>query len=361
MRQATLGSLWVLVGSVFGMLASCEADLRQNAGEGTTGSDPGSDQDTAQGSDLNSGTDTGFGTNDGAGTSASGDGCDRMDILFIIDNSESMTEEQASLVASFPQFINVLRSYKNPNGEPVGFRVGVTTTGVTRKFKETNGLMQNASDTYSVWCDSSAENCVQDGILQGQEKCGLAKPWIESESSGLSKEFECAAAVGIKGSWMEMPFAALELALGEQSAIGQPNHGFYRREGGESLLAVVIITDEDDCSVEQGGVLYTATEDWMPCDGTKGKGVYQAAQMKTFLDDLTGGPGRYVVVGIAGPGPKMCQSDYGLAKHGKRIKELTDACQNSVFGDICAGDLSSSLAQALELMTATCDALPPLV
>src|SRR5262249_43211965 len=33
------------------------------------------------------------------------DGCDKIDFLFVVDNSGSMAEEQASLVASFPGFI----------------------------------------------------------------------------------------------------------------------------------------------------------------------------------------------------------------------------------------------------------------
>ena len=44
----------------------------------------------------------------GAGGGSSG--CDKVDFLFVVDNSVSMSDQQAALVASFPDFINTIQS-----------------------------------------------------------------------------------------------------------------------------------------------------------------------------------------------------------------------------------------------------------
>src|SRR5262245_34619860 len=49
-------------------------------------------------------------------------GCSKMDLLFVIDNSGSMGQEQTNLIANFPNFINVL------DMSGLDYRVAVTTT-----------------------------------------------------------------------------------------------------------------------------------------------------------------------------------------------------------------------------------------
>jgi hypothetical protein len=61
------------------------------------------------------------------GTYLLGSSCDpakQVDILFVIDNSSSMAEEQAALAASFESFINVLERPERT----ADYRIGVTTT-----------------------------------------------------------------------------------------------------------------------------------------------------------------------------------------------------------------------------------------
>jgi hypothetical protein len=48
-----------------------------------------------------------------------------IDVLFVIDDSSSMAEEQATLAASFEQFIDVL---ERPQVQ-ADHRIGITTTG----------------------------------------------------------------------------------------------------------------------------------------------------------------------------------------------------------------------------------------
>src|SRR5688572_10560873 len=56
--------------------------------------------------------------------------CKKMDIVFVVDNSGSMQEEQSNLAANFPMFAQLLeQSTVTANGAPLDFRVALTTTG----------------------------------------------------------------------------------------------------------------------------------------------------------------------------------------------------------------------------------------
>jgi hypothetical protein len=230
-------------------------------------------------------------------------GCISMDILFVIDNSGSMEEEQTNLATNFPLFIDVLDSYQNPSGNTLDYRVAVTTT-------DTMGI--NA------------------GRLVGQTNCGLGEhPWAEGPSAEVVDQFCCMAAVGTWGSGEEMPFVAIQEVWGDKAEPGFPNYGFYRA-GEKSLLVIVVITDEDDRS------------------------QVQPQEVKDFLDELTGGEGKYVVIGIAGP--TQCYSEFGQAEPAPKLMQLVELVgQNAVFGDICAGDLWINLQDGLDVMETACD------
>ena len=63
------------------------------------------------GGNGNNGGGAGTGTGGGGGGTGTMMGCDKMDILFIVDNSGSMSEEQTNLAQNFPKFIDVLSTY----------------------------------------------------------------------------------------------------------------------------------------------------------------------------------------------------------------------------------------------------------
>ena len=77
--------------------------------------------------------DGGFGSADGGGFGLPDGGqppvvgvCSKMDILFVIDDSGSMGEEQGNLAQNFPLFIEALNNF---NDGSLDYRVAVTTTG----------------------------------------------------------------------------------------------------------------------------------------------------------------------------------------------------------------------------------------
>ncbi len=283
-------------------------------------------------------------------------GCDGMDILFVIDDSGSMAEEQTNLATNFPRFIDVLDDHKTTTDSQLNYRIGVTTTGVIRNFTEKIPIpfpipgMPNALPMSTTG---------PDGKLLGQVQCGLDNPWLTGPGPNVATKFSCMAQRGTSGSGTEMPFAAMESALGKKSAPGGPNEGFYRKDE-NSLLVVVMITDEDDCSIENGGRMELSVSGASDCNENLSKGLYTPEQMKDFLDDLTGGAGRYVFVGIGGL--TSCSSAFGDASRAKHVQQLVDLCaEYGVFGNICNADLAGNLEKALSVMTLTCDEMGPVI
>jgi hypothetical protein len=251
-----------------------------------------------------------------------------MDILFIVDISASMMEEQANLEANFPDFVAVLDEYVAADDTFAEYRLGVTNISV-------NGTYDSCTTTMGL------DGELHDGVMWSED-CGLGPdPWIDGPAPDVAEKFSCVAENPIPPSGgvdcgREMPLRVIEL-FGDKTGDGEPNDGFYRKLE-ESLLVIVILTDEDE-------------DELSPTD---------AAATKEYLDVLTGGEDRYVVVVIAGPGPGPCSSEFGSAQEAVELGEFTDLVPNSAFGDICLGDLSPSLEEALSLMTVACEELPPL-
>jgi hypothetical protein len=177
----------------------------------------------------------------------------------------------------------------------------------------------------------------------------MSRRWIERADADVSGTFSCAARVGTGGPSIEMPLYTTELALTERVSDGT-NQGFLRED---ALLALVILSDEDDCSRTDNDFSVESDQchpEWpenVPID-----------HFTTFLDTVKGERGRWATAVIAGP--SNCSSDFGDAVNARRLQQfVTETGTNGVFSSICQGDLSGSLADALETFDAACEAFPP--
>jgi hypothetical protein len=285
--------------------------------------------------------DTGNGTGDGTGGTGTGgsggtdggaqpsQGCDKMDILFVIDNSGSMGEEQTNLAQNFPKFIDVLNAYQTGTGNPLDYHVGVTTTSLTEGAPP-------IPLPFPIPLPMG-----DDGALHMKSECGMTRTWIERTDTDAAKEFACVAQVGTDGSGMEQPLEAARLALTDRIADGK-NAGFMRDD---ALLAVVILTDEDDQSVD-------------PAAGPTGMEL-PVDDFITAFDKIKGTHGRWASAVTAGP--MDCMSAFGSATEAARLKDYVQKTgAQAVFSSICDGDLSKSLDDALHTFSAACDSFPPI-
>lgn len=256
-----------------------------------------------------------------------GSGCAFIDVLFVVDISASMGEEKANLAANFPMFVQVLDDYVAADDNAEGYRVGVTNSSVNADY------------------DGCATTMGLDGALFAGSAvsgdCGTnGTPWLDGPAADLSASFSCLAEQPIPGNGgsdcgKERPLDVVEMFV-EEAAPDGLNDGFYR--GDDSLLVIVNLTDEDD------------DPEWT---------TTTPAQTKAALDVFAAGDERYVVVTIAGPGPGQCESAFGEAIEAETLRDFTEMVPNGLFGDICQGDLTTALTDALELIQTACDVLPP--
>jgi len=260
--------------------------------------------------------------------------CQKMDLLFVVDDSGSMMEEQGNLASNFPQFADVLDAYMVEAGLPLDYRLAITTTG--RDVAYTEVLPPPFSTSLPM------NEMGDDGAFR--QSCGMSRRWLERTDPTVSTTFACAANVGTGGSSLEMPLYASELALKDRMTDGT-NAGFLRED---ALLAVVYLSDEDDCSRRDNNFTHTATD---PCT------TVEPSEWVSFFDDLKGDRGRWATAVIAGP--TACSSSFGDAAAATRLQQfVTLTGDNAVFSSICEGNLAGALQTALDTFTAACDTFP---
>jgi len=298
----------------------------------------------------NVGTDGGGGGNsDGGGATEFADAgpaevCSKMDILFVIDDSGSMGEEQGNLGQNFPQFINVLDEYMAADGL-LDYRIAVTTTGRDVDYVIDPSLGLPIPLPFpEIPMSESGDN----GVMR--QECGMSQRWIDRTDSNVSSTFSCVANVGTSGPSLEMPLLATQMALGDRVTDGT-NAGFLRDD---ALLAVVILTDEDDCSRTDNNFTIGGDQ----C-GTNDPTFLPPSSTINFLDTLTGARGRWATAVIAGP--SSCSSSFGEASHAANLQQFVgETGENAVFSSICDGDLSTALGEAVATFDAACRTLEPI-
>ncbi|MBN1208039.1 MAG: VWA domain-containing protein [Myxococcaceae bacterium] len=173
----------------------------------------------------------------------------RTDILFVIDNSGSMAEEQAAIATELPAFLEELRQ---GGGVTQDFRVGVITTSVYRRSffnnrEEYREYPEEAGRLRPVPTPSGEPSAER--YLEGSD------PEVLEKSRRLVKQ-------GTSGSGQESPFEAVRLAVASSLAtqpLEQGGNGGFLRDG--ARLLVVVVTDEEDCSSTQRPPPVLLTED----------------------------------------------------------------------------------------------------
>ncbi len=218
---------------------------------------------------------------------------DEVDILFVVDDSNSMAEEQAALAQGFIGFMSQLEQVNSK------FHLGVVSTST-------------------------------DGADAGHL---LGAPAVLDVNDDYLARFRERVQVGTGGSDFEKGLWAAELALSPGLLAG-PNQGFLRPEAN---LLVAFVTDEEDCS--DGGALA----------GQESAACYQQREMLTPVEQTydallaaKGGDADLVRVGaiIGGRAEYACDT----AWPGTRYAELAVRA-GGLIGDICAADWSNMLAR----------------
>jgi len=254
-------------------------------------------------------------------------GCKRADVLFVVDNSRSMATKQAELIESVPEFIRVIAG-QFENAE--SYHIAVVTSDAYQ-FNEPGctdigAFVTETSGRYSSW-----------------SKCG---PFVDgyrflSENDDVTTEFDCIARVGIDGENTERMMEAATRALSaDMLADGACNAGFLREE---SLLVLVLVTDEDDPGTCSGTT----------CPGSPG-------DPRAWYDAIVAAKGGkaedIVVIAIVRGAPgNVCQPPQGEEREGTRVMEFARMFgSGALIGDICADSYGTFLSDAVAVITETC-------
>jgi hypothetical protein len=187
----------------------------------------------------------------------------RMDILVVVDNAGSVAEQQANLANCFPELIeSLLDPPEDPvTGSPEHVRVTDLHVGVVSTDMGSGGYEL-------VTCDDSVDG--DDGVLLHTPNPSITgcedayPPYLSYERDEPDPEwiewmrlaFGCIETIGIDGCGIQQPLKAMRRALVDHA--GDVNAGFLR-EG--TILVVLILSRDDDCSVEAGSEALFDPED----------------------------------------------------------------------------------------------------
>lgn len=165
----------------------------------------------------------------------------KLDILFVIDNSRSMKEEQEGVARELTAFIDQI---KQAGGVRQDFHVGVVTTSVYQHSNQNGLIWWQPYKTGGVL--RPVPNFLDDG---GVEYDTANERVLVGDDPELVPKFAKLVQQGVFGSGQETPYEAIRLALMTELATTPQdaggNEGFLR-DG--SRLLIVVISDEDDCS-----------------------------------------------------------------------------------------------------------------
>ncbi len=197
----------------------------------------------------------------------------KVDLLLVIDNSPSMSPKQKALGNNIGRLTRLLQQLD------IDYHVGIISTdvgtntapgtpwggiGACDTYEGDDGVMQSAACTARTTTSSEARAACAalcpdskfvptDGLRYITSSGGVTNVPAALEvdpmtgktvDTGPEKALRCMGMIGDSGCGIESPLEALKRALdGHRSE----NSGFLRPD---ALLTVLVITDEDDCSVQ---------------------------------------------------------------------------------------------------------------
>jgi hypothetical protein len=263
------------------------------------------------------------------GDEAGEEGCQKVDFLFVIDSSNSLKEEQAQLIGSFPGFVAEIQA----TVQAQDYHVGVVT-----------------SDAYvfNTGCTNPGALVISTGGKDSSMAvCGpyAAGGNFMTEADDLGAEFACAGQVGTGGANDErMLLGATRAIAPDMNIAGGCNEGFLRSD---ALLVLVLITDEDDpgtCVLGQD------------CEGSPG----DPASWFQQVVDVKGNEQNVVVLSLVWGGPgNVCGPPPGTEKVGQRVMDFTALFSHAFIGDICAPSYDGFFSEAVAGIDQACDDFVP--
>jgi len=231
-------------------------------------------------------------------------GVSQVDLLFVIDNSNSMASEQVKIAEELPRLVSVLTSgdryFGREDQVPAGIadkdrfftkvsslHIGVVSTSmhvmdevppkappglVSCLSDDDDGKLRNSIEVAAsgIHTDKGVELVPPSaacGALDAQPKYQTFEAAGDQSAEDVSAAFACVSRLGIEGCAFEQQLEAMWKAvapsdgdspdlhtfLDDSKGHGSPsgfNKGFVRED---AILAVIEVSDEEDCSIKPEG------------------------------------------------------------------------------------------------------------
>jgi hypothetical protein len=239
-------------------------------------------------------------------------GCSQLDVLFVVDDSGSMANEQEKLAAAVPGFIEQLRAFD------LGFdmHIGVTTTNLEYPSnpEECRSLGALVSQTPMGAClDGDRSYLTQDDDIEAVFPCLFS---VGVSGYGAGEEYSAGAMVAaLLPSYVDVDVDAWPGSYRKDTC----NVDFFRPDAG---LVIVLLTDEDDRS-SAGNAIEWASQLWYLQEGP--------LVLVAFIQQLECGPVADV----------------------QELERLTMFVPSHV-SSICAEDFAAELDEATKTIRAFC-------
>jgi len=174
-----------------------------------------------------------------------------VDILFMVDNSSSMTSMQQKLGQQIQSFVSALQAL--PGGFPdVHIAVVSSDMGAPGDVTESIGCSA-AGDSGAFRVD--APSCTTGATLAPGSTFVSNVGGVANYSGDLADFLACILPLGSNGCGFEHQLASVTRALGADGAPPPAGNACFLRPDAE--LAVILLTNEDDCSAPADTLLYS--------------------------------------------------------------------------------------------------------
>jgi hypothetical protein len=303
-----------------------------------------------------------------------------VDIIFAIDDSGSMMEEQANLARNFPLFMDELAGLQGAD-----FHIASVTSDLGAGAGSPNQGCNVIAGDKGVFCSVRGQDfCARCGVDVTQGR--FLKTVNPNFQGNIRNVFSCMSTFGTGGCGYEHSVGGLRAALHAPE-----NAGFLRED---AYLAFVVITDEDDCSAPPDSQLFLTTKPGQDfslvcaleahtcggmhntgmtpvdrplseCASADDGGLVPVNQLIADVMNTKKDPSLIIAAGIFGwplPGQEplaryqilagqggtlasrpVCQSANGSAIAGIRVKRFVEGFPNHSIFSICQGDFRDAM------------------
>lgn len=261
----------------------------------------------------------------------------KVDILWVVDSSGSMKEEQGFLAENFDSFIS------NISMSQMNFRTAVTSSDSCNENRANLPLSE-------IRCPTGGST-----FTNGSFFTGGGEQVLSNTTDNLISKFNEMAQVGINGSGFEHGLKSAELAI--EKSLNNQNSSLVRED---AFLAVIVVSDEEDDGIGLSQTDFYSGKNFFELGLTEFK--YTEDDFIQYLSSVKGENNFAVsaITGLRKPNGELCTSEHSQPKEegtqyikaaqktGGMIKSICEANWGQLLEDIGL-DITAQIKQiALE-------------